>query len=172
MTASRLAWIPLLLLGSAAWAEPQAPGQLTGTDVNGGGVDLAQLRDQVVVINITSRYVEAEATHVNQALTPIIKPGRVVVVSVVDMMGIPDTMFEYVQKRVIDAAGKSPIIYLVDRVGRWRSALALDPTQHVGMLVLDRKGQVRGRFASDADLPAVFHLVAQLRPPPIKAPHR
>ncbi len=161
--------LPVLLVRAATALA--TPVELAGTDVNGHPLDLTKLRDQVVVVDIASRYTEAEATHVNQALAPLVRPGRVVVVSVVDMMGIPDTMFEYVQKRVIDSSLGSPIVYLVDLAGQWRAALALDPSRHVGMVVIDRRGEVRGRYASDEELPALMHLVAQLRPPP-KSPHK
>ncbi len=124
-----------------------APLSFHAEDVQGRPFDLAQLRGQIVVVTFGSRSTIRESRAINRRLDPLVEPGRVAVVTVVDLAEVPSLFLGYARRRVREATASSRIEYVIDDRGRLCRALAVEATE---ILVVDRAGFVRRRLRGEA----------------------
>lgn len=134
---------------------------LRAEDAHGRPFDLERTRGQVVALTFASRYTREEADRVHAALLSH-AAGDVLVVNVVDFMGIPGLFRGYARRKTAEHDGAN-VIHLVDESGQLRRLFGADPGHRVDILVIDRMGQLRGRFAGQTQLEEAVRLVDQLR---------
>jgi hypothetical protein len=133
---------------------------IQGLDGRGHPFDLSAMRGQVVAITFASRYTREEADRVHAALLS----REAVVVSIVDLMGIPSWFHGYARRKAAehDLAGR--IVHVIDERGDMKRRFSAEPQHRVDILVVGPDGELRGRFESN-ELDAVLRLVEQLRRP-------
>ncbi len=134
--------------------EPSLP------DADGHPFALAASRGRPVALIVVSRYTRKDAERINDALTPL--AGRVEVITAVDFMGIPGLFHGYARRKIREAQARSPIHMLVDEHGQWRRWFGVRPDKRVDILVLDRAGLLRGRFAGPKEVHAALDLIRTL----------
>lgn len=138
------------------------PVALEGFDATGHPFYLQSARGQVVVIIMLSRYTSKAAAPIQDALGAMAEPGRVEVISVIDMIGVPG-MFRGMAHRKVQAGSRgSPMLFLVDDKGTWRSYFAAQPDKRVDILVIDQEGIVRGHFVGQEQLGEAERLIREL----------
>ena len=184
-----LAAVALVALVAVAAAPPvcardapiaRTPLALHADDIHGHPFDLAALRGQIVVVTFSSRRTMKESQAINQRLDELVMPGRVAVVTVVNLAEVPSLFLGYARRRVAEATANSRIAYLLDERGHLSRTLAVDAPC---ILVIDRAGTVQGRFRGQAELDGVLRAVAGLREsgrlrgealdrPPVRPPDR
>jgi hypothetical protein len=157
----------LLIILASGLARADAPPAPAGTDGLGHPFRLDETRGGLVAVTLASRYTRHEAERVNAYFEPLAARGALHVVSVIDFMGIPSLFHGYARRRIADAARRSPIRFIVDEEGRWRSFFQARPESRVDVILIDRDGNLRGHFAGEAELAAagdlLDHLIAGLR---------
>lgn len=172
-TVALLALLAAAAPPSRARATPDfvPPLALHGDDINGRPFDLATLRGQIVVVTFSSRSTAKESRAINRRLDALVAPGRVAVVTVVNLAEVPSLFLGYARRRVAEATAHSRIAYVLDERGHLSSMLAIDAP---AILVVDRAGYVHARFRGEAELDAVLRTVDGLRGgelrPPLSAP--
>jgi hypothetical protein len=156
-----------LLLALATGGRVHADGHevvwLRAQDGHGRPFDLQRVRGQVVALTFASRYTRDEADRVHAALLNHAAEGDMVVVNVVDLMGIPGIFHGYARRKAAEHDREGRIIHVVDEEGELRRNFQVDPRKRVDILVLDREGTLRGRFAGAGQLEDAIRLVDQLR---------
>jgi len=146
---------------TAAVEEPQYA-WLHGFDARGREITLGSLRGQVVAITFVGRHTRDEATYINDDLQRLAEPGRMTVVSVVDLEDVPHIGHNTALSKIAES-DRPGLMHLVDESGRLKQGFGVDPAHRVTILVLDRDGAVRGRFDGEAGLPAALKLIEQLK---------
>ena len=131
---------------------------LQAADGRGRLFDLSTLRGQVVAVTFVSRYTQDEASRVNDTLGA---RSDVKVISVVDFMGIPGFVHNYARRKVAEADGK--IQHLCDERGELRRQFGAHPDKHVDIFVIDRDGNLRGRFEGATQLTDALRLLDEVR---------
>ena len=149
-----LALLVTLAVAAPAFATP------TINDANGQSYALDRVRGRPVALIVTSRYTRKDAERINDALTPL--AGHVEVITAVDFMGIPGLFHGYARRKIREAQTRSPIHMLVDEHGQWRRFFGVAPDKRVDILVLDRDGMLRGRFAGPKEIHAALDLIQTL----------
>ena len=149
-----LALLVTLAVAAPAFATP------TINDANGQSYALDGVRGRPVALIVTSRYTRKDAERINDALTPL--AGHVEVITAVDFMGIPGLFHGYARRKIREAQTRSPIHMLVDEHGQWRRFFGVAPDKRVDILVLDRDGMLRGRFAGPKEIHAALDLIQTL----------
>lgn len=164
----------LLFLGlptpTPAQERQRHPVVLTGQDPGGHPYHLESDRGQVVAVVTLSRYTSKEAGPVQDALGAEVQPGKVVVLSVIDLVGVPGIFQGMARKKVISGAQGSRLRFLVDNQEVWRHAFSVLPDKRVDILVLDRGGILRGHFVGLQQLGAAQRLIHMLRDAPAEGP--
>lgn len=159
--------LALALLGAAAGAQGTHPGPrpvaLAGYQADGRLFHLEEARGRVVAVVLLSRRTSKPAAPVQDALGAMAKPGQVLVISVVDLMGIPSMFHGMARKRVLAGARGSPMLFLVDEEGTWRKYFGAQPDKRVDILVIDRAGHLRGHFIDQVQLGQAERLIGALR---------
>ena len=138
----------------AAAEEPSIP------DADGHPFALTESRGRPVALIVVSRYTRKDAERINDVLTPL--AGDVEVITAVDFMGIPGLFHGYARRKIKEAQTRSPIRMLVDERGQWRRWFGVAPDKRVDILVLDRSGLLRGRFAGPTQVHAALELIRTL----------
>jgi hypothetical protein len=133
---------------------------LTGTDGRGHPFDLAEMRGQVVAITFASRTTREEADRVHAAL--LAREARLVVVSVVDLAGIPSLFHGYARRKAAEHDQAGRIVHVIDERGEVKRRFSAEPQRRVDILVVGPDGELRGRFES-GQLDSVLRLVDSLR---------
>jgi hypothetical protein len=136
---------------------------LHALDAHGHPFDIESTRGQVVALTFASRYTREEADRVNQALLGHAAQGDLIVVSVVDLMGIPGIFHGYARRKAAEHDQAGRVYHVVDENGELRRAFAADPGKRVDILVIDRAGALRGRFTGQRELDGALRLVDELR---------
>lgn len=158
--------IALLLVALAyaapAHADPPAPIRLCGHDGHGRAFDLASTRGHVVALTFASRYTARQADQIHEALLRRSGSGALIVVDVVDLDGVPSLFQGYARRRVAEHDRPGRVLHLIDDGGVLRRQLGADPMRRVDILILDRRGALRGRFVGPGGLPAALSLVDTL----------
>ncbi|HEX4457322.1 MAG TPA: hypothetical protein VIA18_05100 [Polyangia bacterium] len=143
-------------------AQAQTPAaaavELQGVDAHGNAFDLASLRGSVVAITFVSRYTQDEALRIHEALAA---HADVKVVSIVDFVGIPEVVFDFVRRKVAEADGR--VQHLCDEHGDLGRKFASQPDKRVDILVIGRDGVLRGRFIGLAQLEGARRLIDAAR---------
>lgn len=139
------------------------PVAIVGYDAEGHPFELATRRGQVVAIVLLSRYTRKPAAPVQDALSRLVQPGQVEVISVVDMIGIPGIFRGMAKRKVLAGSRGSVMRFLVDDHGTWRAYFGAQPDRQVDILVLDRAGVVRGHFVGPESLPQAQQLIRRLQ---------
>lgn len=164
----------LLLLCRSALADPApatdsaqpSPVTLSAQDASGQPYHLESERGKVVAVVTLSRYTSNEAAPVADALGAEVRPGKVVSLSVIDMVGIPGMFKGMARRKVVSGSRGSPLRFLVDDKQQWRRAFAVRPDKQVDILVLDQRGALRGHFIGRAQLSQALQLIRALRDNP------
>jgi hypothetical protein len=133
---------------------------LQGTDGRGHPFDLTEMRGQVVAITFASRYTREEADRVHATL--LAKQARLVVVSVVDLAGIPSLFHGYARRKAAEHDQAGRIVHVIDEHGDVKKRFSAEPQRRVDILVVGPDGELRGRFES-GQLDSVLRLVDSLR---------
>ena len=149
-----------LLLATPMITLPAFADEPTIADADGHSFALTAARGRPVALIVTSRYTRKDAERINDALTPL--AGRVEVITAVDFMGIPGLFHGYARRKIREAQQRSPIRMLVDERGQWRRWFGVAPDKRVDILVLDRAGMLRGRFAGPKEVHAALDLIRTL----------
>jgi hypothetical protein len=155
-----------LFLVMVAWmaVSPRAQAQnspavvLQGVDARGHAFDLTSLRGSVVAITFVSRYTQDEALRIHEALAA---HADVKVVSIVDFVGIPELVFDFVRRKVAEADGR--VQHLCDEHGELGRRFGTQPDKRVDILVIGRDGALRGRFSGAAQLAGARRLIDEVR---------
>ncbi|HEX6838229.1 MAG TPA: hypothetical protein VF334_16750 [Polyangia bacterium] len=147
----------VLCLGLAAPAFADEP---SIADPDGHPFALASSRGRPVALIVVSRYTRKDAERINDALTPL--AGNVEVITAVDFMGIPGLFHGFARRKIREAQRRSPIRMLCDEHGQWRRFFGVAPDKRVDILVLDRTGTLRGRFAGPKEVHAALDLIRTL----------
>ncbi|HWE27265.1 MAG TPA: hypothetical protein VHB97_04645 [Polyangia bacterium] len=129
-------------------------------DADGHPFALTASRGRPVALIVVSRYTRKDAERINDALTPL--AGNVEVITAVDFMGIPGLFHGYARRKIHEAQQRSPIRMLVDEHGQWRRFFGVAPDKRVDILVIDRAGTLRGRFAGPKEVHAALDLIRTL----------
>ena len=146
---------------TAAVEEPQYA-WLHGFDARGREITLGSLRGQVVAVTFVGKKTRDEATDINDDLAKQAEPGRMSVVSVVDLEDVPHFGRNTALNKIAES-DRPGLVHLVDEAGRLKESFGVDPARQVTILVIDRDGAVRGRFQGEAGLPAALKLIEQLK---------
>jgi hypothetical protein len=146
---------------TSAVAQPQYA-WLHGFDARGREITLGELRGQVVAITFVGKNTRKEGTEVNEELGDLVEPGKMTLLSVIDLEGVPGIAHGMAMKKIAES-DKPGMLHLVDDQGRLKQAFDVDPTKQVTILVLDREGAVRGRFDGEFGAIAAKKLVEQLK---------
>ena len=152
---SLLAFAVTALLAAPAFADEPAI-----ADADGHSFALTATRGRPVALIVVSRYTRKDAERINDVLTPL--AGHVEVITAVDFMGIPGLFHGYARRKIHEAQQRSPIRMLVDEHGQWRRFFGVAPDKRVDILVLDRAGMLRGRFAGPKEAHAALDLIRTL----------
>jgi hypothetical protein len=156
-----LALLLTLAVAAPALADgPARPISPTIADPDGRPFALESSRGRPVALIVVSRYTRKEAERINDALTPL--AGHVEVITAVDFMGIPGLFHGYARRKIREAQTRSPIHMLVDEHGQWRRFFGVAPDKRVDILVIDRDGLLRGRFAGPKEVHAALDLIRTL----------
>jgi hypothetical protein len=135
---------------------------LNGADGHGRPFDLRSLRGQVVAVTFTSRYTKDECHRINSALAARVDRDFAVV-TVVDLQSVPSLFHGYARRRIADEENRGPIHHVVDESGRLKQSFHVDPDKRVDILIIDKEGELRGRFSGSGQLDAAQQLIHQLR---------
>jgi hypothetical protein len=135
---------------------------LQGHDGRGHAFDLASLRGRVVAITFASRYTAHEADRIHAALLAHAGESGLEVVNVVDLMGVPSLFHGYARRKVAEHDRPGRILHLVDEHGQLRRVFGVEPAHRVDILIIDRQGVLRGRFAGQAELAQALRLLDSL----------
>ena len=150
------------LLVMVAVAAHAAPVQVAGFDARGQTFRLSDLRGQVIAVTLVSRWTRKELEKVNARLITRIAPARMAVVTVVDFIGIPKGFHAYARKQIIAGGKKSPVRFVADDLGIWRSYFDARPAKRVDIIVVDQHGEIRGHFVGAAQTQAALQLIDRL----------
>jgi hypothetical protein len=154
---STLAGLLALCLAIPASAEVW----LKSWDAHGNPVQLKDMRGKVVALTFVSRHVREEATEVNDTLAE--QAGNdFQVLSVVDMMDIPEVGRGTALKRIAES-DRPGLEHLVDDRGSLKRGFATDPAHKVDILVIDKKGDLRGRYNGLYEMDAAQKKIEELR---------
>lgn len=157
-TSSILLFAILSAVSAPAEAQTVSPIELQGVDARGNPFDLASLRGSVVAITFVSRYTQDEALRIHDALAA---HADVKVVSIVDFVGIPELVFDFVRRKVAEADGR--VQHLCDEHGELGKRFGSQPDKRVDILVVGRDGALRGRFVGVAQLAGARRLIDAAR---------
>lgn len=155
--------LSVALVTQTAEAQPPQYVWLHGFDGQGRTFDLRSLRGQVVVLTFGSRATRDEVSEVNDALSNLAEPGRVRVVSVVDMEGIPGYANNMARRKIAESDKEGRLQHVVDDGGALKRAFGVDPQRQVDIFVIDKSGALKGRFIGDRQMDEVTGLVNALR---------
>jgi hypothetical protein len=135
---------------------------LGGFDARGREIRLGSLRGQVVALTFVGRNTRDEGTDINDELVKLAEPGKMAVLSVVDLEDVPHFGHGTALSKIAES-DRPGLVHLVDDTGRLKQAFRVDPTHKVSILVLDRNGGVQGRFEGEAGLADALRLVERLK---------
>jgi hypothetical protein len=163
MRTSRLMLASLLAGALSLVPAPRASAEvwLKSWDAHGNAVELREYRGKVVALTFASRHTQEEATEVNDTLAENAGDDYQVL-SVVDMADIPDFGRGSARKRIAEA-DRPGLQHLVDDRSRLGRAFGTDPRKEVEILVIDKNGDLRGRFDGLRDLAAAQKRIDELR---------
>lgn len=148
-------------LSSAATAETW----LKSWDAHGRAVQLSDYRGKVVALTFAGKHTRDEATEVNDELADLAGDDAAVL-CVVDLEDVPDFGKGTARKKIAES-DKPGLQHVVDERGSLPRAFNVDPKQHVAILVIDKNGDLRGRFEGGLrELPQAEKLITQLKEEP------
>jgi cytochrome oxidase Cu insertion factor (SCO1/SenC/PrrC family) len=134
---------------------------LKSWDAKGNPVQLRDLRGKVVALTFASRHTQEEATEVNDTLSEN-AGDDFQVLSVVDMMDIPDMGRGTARKKIAES-DKPGLQHVVDDRGSLKRGFSTDPSRRVDILLIDKKGELRGRYNGLYELKAAQKEIEELR---------
>jgi hypothetical protein len=155
--------LALLLLCAEGAAETRQMVWLRAWDGHGRPFDLQQVRGQLVALTFGSRYTRDEAARINETLASHALGGDLIVISIVDLAGVPSFAHGYAKRKVAEHDQQGRIQFLIDEQGRLKQAFKADPQRRVDILVLDRDGALRGRFVGRQQVEDAVRLIDELR---------
>jgi hypothetical protein len=121
---------------------------LRGADARGQWFDVASERGHLVAITFASRTTADDARTINDALAN----HGVFVVSVVDLRDVPRIAHNLALKKIRKSDRPGKMLHLVDSDGHISRQLGVDPRRQVDVILVDRAGQMLGRFAGVEEL--------------------
>jgi hypothetical protein len=158
----RILWTTLttaLLLGSASAGERVS---LHARDANGKPFKLESRRGKVVALTFASKSTKDELAKVDEALAR--HSGHdFEVVSVIDFENVPGIAKGMARKKVAENDRPGQVKLVVDPDGGLARSLNADPKSRVDILVIDKRGRVRGRYDGTRGLPDAEKKITQLR---------
>jgi hypothetical protein len=134
---------------------------LKSWDAHGNPIELREYRGKVVALTFASKHTQDEATEVNDELADL-AGDDFQVVSVVDMADIPEFGRGSARKKIWEA-DRPGLQHLVDDRSRLGPAFGVDPKRQVEILVIDKNGELRGRYDGLRELPAAQKQIQDLR---------
>lgn len=132
---------------------------LHGADARGRWFDVASERGHMVAITFASRKTADDARTINDALAN----HGVFVVSVVDLRDVPHFAHGLALKKIRKSDRPGKMLHLVDNDGHISRELGVDPRQKVDVILVDRTGQMLGRFAGVEELGEVERRIDHAR---------
>ena len=149
----------VVFLGSAFAGEHVS---LHARDANGKPFRLESQRGKVVAVTFASKSTKDELAKIDQALAQ--RSGRdFEVVSVIDFENVPGVGKEIARKKVAEHDRPGEVKLVIDPEGELARSLNADPKSRVDILVIDKRGTVRGRYNGTSGLAAAEKKIAQLR---------
>ena len=155
-----------ILVGASLGAlSPRARGAeevwLRSWDAHGRPVSLADMRGKVVALTFAGKKTRDEATEINDELSA--KAGQdFEVLSSVDLEDIPDFGRGTARKKIAEADVPGALEHVVDAKGQLRRSFNA-PMDHVTILVIDKRGELRGRYEGLAELQQAEKQIEELR---------
>lgn len=147
------------LLASPALADVV---RLHARDGRGNPFSLESQRGKIVALTFGSKSTKDEAKRVNDRLAEH-AGNDFEVVSVVDFEDIPDVAKGMARDKVAKSDRPGKMQHVVDPDGEIARSLHVDAKSHVDILVLDKRGVVRGRYNGERDLPLAQKKISELR---------
>jgi hypothetical protein len=144
--------------GRAVAQPPRQYAWLHGWDSQGRPFDLRTLRGQVIALTFASKQTRDEAIDVNDELTRLVAPGRVALVSVVDLRDVPTYAYGTARKHIRDA-DQPGVVHVVDERGDLGRSFQVDPRRTVDIFVLGRDGEILGHFVGSAGVDEAMRLI-------------
>jgi cytochrome oxidase Cu insertion factor (SCO1/SenC/PrrC family) len=136
--------------------------QLHAHDAHGKPFTLESQRGKIVALTFGSKSTKDEVKEVNDALAK--HSGRdFEVVSVVDFEDIPDIAKGMARDKVAKSDRPGELQHVVDPDGEMARSFHVDAKSHVDILVLDKRGVVRGRYDGKRGLADAEKKIAELR---------
>jgi len=166
-----------LLLNSLAIATPlkiEGPDPVRMASNSGEWIKSNDYLGEVVVITVVSRPKEKESYFVNWKLGIRLRNSDFRMITVIDFINIPHSgfLYNFARNRIIKETtivnndltkrGVPPIKYICDVQGVLRTKLGADPKHRVDIIVLDKNGEIRGRFNGAREIDATIKLIDQL----------
>jgi peroxiredoxin len=151
--------VTAMLMSSAFGGEHLS---LHARDAKGEPFTLASQRGKVVALTFASKSTKDQLARVDQALAK--RSGRdFAVVSVIDFEDVPGIAKGIARKKVAENDRRGGVKLIVDPDGGLARSLNVDPKSHVDILVIDKRGTVRGRYDGARELADAEKKIAQLR---------
>jgi hypothetical protein len=135
--------------------------RLHARDANGKPFSLESQRGKIVALTFGSKSTRDEAKEVNDALAK--HSGQdFEVVSVVDFEDIPGIAKGIARGKVAKSDRPEVLQHVVDPDGEMARSFHVDAKSHVDILVLDKRGVVRGRYDGKRGLADAEKQIAKL----------
>jgi hypothetical protein len=135
---------------------------LHALDGNGKPFSLESRRGKVVALTFASKSTKDELAEVDRALAK--QTGHdFEVVSVIDFENVPGIAKGFARKKVAENDRPGEVKLVVDPDGGLARSLNADPKSRVDILVIDKRGKVRGRYDGTRGLADAEKKIAQLR---------
>jgi len=154
---ARWAIITLLFISGLANAQPV---KVEGPGPNWEWHQTDKQLGNVVVITVYSRYTERSGRQVNWELTKRLG-GNAKFFTVIDFIGIPHFLFNFARNRIAKKM-RGSIEVICDTTGKLRKQLNAEPRNRVDVVILDRKGEIRGHFNGIREIEPAIKLVNEL----------
>jgi len=159
----RIVAVVALVLGLSSVASAET--WLKSWDAHGRPVELRDFRGKVVALTFASKGTRDEVTEVNDELADLAGDSAEVL-CVVDLEDVPEFGKGTARKKIAESDKPGLIQHVVDERGSLPRAFNVDARKKVGILVIDKNGELRGRFDGLRDLEKAQKLVEQLKDEP------
>lgn len=156
----------LMALSLFAFAPPASAARqyawMHGWDASGRPFDLRSLRGQIVALTFASKDTRDEATEVNDELTKLVVPGRVALVSVIDLANVPQYAYGTARKRIRELE-QPGVVRVVDERGELSRAYQVEPRKQVDIFVIGRDGEILGHFVGSTGADEAIKLLQHMQ---------
>jgi hypothetical protein len=160
MRTLRLVLAVVLTLGLSSIAGAEV--WLNSKDAQGHPFSLGDLRGKIVALTFAGRHTEDDATEINDELANG-AGGDMEVVCVVDLSTVPHVGHKTALKRITESDRPGVLQHLVDERGSLHQSFDVRPDARVDILIIDKNGELAGRYQGLQGVPEAKKKIAELR---------